>query len=148
MIYLLFGQPGSGKTVLGSMLAAHLSTGFHIDGDEFRALFSNNNYDRGGREENIKNANAVATYLNHTQDQDVILTLVNPYEHLRDELKQINPGHVVEILLTSTRELKREFHVEDFEIGNPTISLNTDSREEDTFDTLITCMEKKGYINQ
>ena len=148
MIYLLYGQPGSGKTVLGSMLAAHLSTGFHIDGDEFRALFSNNNYDRGGREENIKNANAVATYLNHTQDQDVILTLVNPYEHLRDELKQINPGQVVEVLLVTTRELKREFHVEEFEIGNPTISLNTDSREEDTFDTLITCMEKKGYINQ
>ena len=148
MVYLLFGQPGSGKTVLGSMLAAHLSTGFHIDGDEFRELFSNNNYDRDGREENIKNANAVATYLNHTQDQDVILTLVNPYEHLRDELKQINPGQVVEVLLVTTRELKREFHVEEFEIGNPTISLNTDSREEDTFNTLITCMEKKGYINQ
>ena len=148
MIYLLYGQPGSGKTVLGSMLAAHLSTGFHIDGDEFRKLFSNNNYDRGGREENIKNANAVANYLNHTQDQDVILTLVNPYENLRDELKQINPGQVLEVLLSSTRELKREFHVEEFEIGNPTISLNTDSREEDTFDTLITCMEKKGYINQ
>ena len=148
MIYLLYGQPGSGKTVLGSMLAAHLSTGFHIDGDEFRKLFSNNNYDRGGREENIKNANAVATYLNHTQDQDVILTLVNPYEHLRDELKRINPGEVLEVLLNSTRELKREFHVEDFEIGNPSISLNTDSREEDTFETLITCMEKKGYINQ
>ena len=148
MIYLLYGQPGSGETVLGSMLAAHLSTGFHIDGDEFRELFSNNNYDRGGREENIKNANAVATYLNHTQDQDVILTLVNPYEYLRDELKQINPGQVVEVLLTSTRELKREFHVEEFEIGNPTISLNIDSREEDTFEVLINCMEKKDYINQ
>ena len=148
MIYLLYGQPGSGKTVLGSMLAAHLSNGFRIDGDEFRALFSNDNYDQGGREKNIKNANAVATYLNHTQNQDVILTLVNPYECLREELKQINPGQVVEILLASTRELKREFHVEEFEIGNSTISLNTDSREEDTFDTLITCMEKKGYINQ
>ena len=148
MIYLLYGQPGSGKTVLGSMLAAHHSTGFRIDGDEFRTLFSNDNYDRGGREENIKNANAVATYLNHIQDQDVILTLVNPYEHLRDELKQINPGQVVEVLLVTTRELKREFHVENFEAGNPAISLNTDSREEDTFETLINCMEKKGYINQ
>ena len=148
MIYLLYGQPGSGKTVLGSMLAAHLSTGFHIDGDEFRKLFSNSTYDRGGREKNIKNANTVATYLNHTQDQAVILSLVNPYEYLRDELKQINPGQVVEVLLVTTRELKRKFHVEDFEIGDPAISLNTDSREEDTFEVLINCMEKKDYINQ
>ena len=86
--------------------------------------------------------------MNHTQGQDVILSLVNPYEYLRDELKQINPGQVVEVLLNSTRELKREFHVKDFEIGHPTISLNTDSREEDTFETLINCMKKKGYINQ
>ena len=147
MIYLLYGQPGSGKTVLGGMLAVHLSTGFHIDGDEFRKLFSNRTYDRGGREKNIKNANAVATYLNRTHDQDVILTLVNPYEYLRDELKQINPGQVVEVLLVTTRELKRKFHVEDFEIGDPTISLNTDSREEDTFETLINSLHNKGFIN-
>ena len=64
MIYLLYGQPASGKTVLGRMLASHLLTTFHIDGDEFRELFSNKNYGRAGREENIRNANAVATYLN------------------------------------------------------------------------------------
>ena len=64
MIYLLYGQPGSGKTVLGWLLAEELRTPFVIDGDEFREMFSNKNYGKKGREENIRNANAVATYLN------------------------------------------------------------------------------------
>ena len=63
MIYLLYGQPGSGKTSLGKLLASHLDTPFIIDGDEFREMFTNKNYGREGREENIRNANAVATYL-------------------------------------------------------------------------------------
>ena len=148
MIYSLYGQPASGKTVLGRMLAAAKLTTHHIDGDEFRVLFSNNNYGWDGREKNIKNAIAVATYLNNIQGQDVVLTLVNPYENLRAELKQMNSGQAVEVLLASTRELKREFHVEGFEMGNPTISLNTGTREEDAFETLINCMEEKGYIKQ
>ena len=78
----------------------------------------------------------------------MILTLVNPYEYLRDELKQINPGQVVETLLTSTRELKREFHVEEFEIGSPDISLNTDGKKEDTFQTLISSLQNVGYTNK
>ena len=64
MIYVLYGQPASGKTSLGKLLAEHLQTPFVIDGDEFREMFTNKNYGRKGREENIKNANAVATYLN------------------------------------------------------------------------------------
>ena len=64
MIYVLYGQPGSGKTSLGKLLANHLDTPFIIDGDEFREMFTNKNYGKEGREENIRNANAVATYLN------------------------------------------------------------------------------------
>ena len=64
MIYLLYGQPASGKTTLGKLLAEQVNTPFIIDGDEFREMFTNKNYGREGREENIRNANAVATYLN------------------------------------------------------------------------------------
>ena len=55
MIYVLYGQPASGKTTLGKMLAEHWETPFVIDGDEFRKIIPNNNYGRDGREENIKN---------------------------------------------------------------------------------------------
>ena len=110
MIYILYGQPGSGKTTLGKLLAEHLETPFIIDGDEFREMFANKNYGRKGREENIRNANAVATYLDkkgkdgnwkaiYINDEEnswksrlvnkethVIISLVNPYESLRNEL--------------------------------------------------------------
>lgn len=141
MIYLLYGQPASGKTVLGRMLASHLLTTFHIDGDEFRELFSNKNYGKQGREENIRNANAVATYLNKTQEGDVVLSLVNPYKHLRDELKETNRGQVLDIYLHSTRTLRKEYHVDGFEVGLPRFSLSTDRKIEDTWSNLLACIE-------
>ena len=160
MIYVLYGQPGSGKTSLGKLLANHLDTPFIIDGDEFREMFTNTNYDREGREENIKNANAVATYLNkkaiggnwaavYCRDRDnsikghpvsnqthVVMCLVNPYDHLRKELKNNNQDEVVEILLRSDRDLRRDYHVKDFEDGGPDHTLNTDKEVEETWDKL------------
>ena len=39
MIYLLYGQPASGKTTLGKLLSEYFDSPFFIDGDEFRSLF-------------------------------------------------------------------------------------------------------------
>ena len=145
MIYSLYGQPASGKTVLGRMLAAAKMTTYHIDGDEFRNLFSNKNYGEEGRSKNVTAANAVATYLNKTQEEDVVISLVNPYENLRNELKSNNQNQVVEVLLTSTRELRKEYHVEDFEMGSPKITINTDRPVESSFDSLMACIAKREY---
>ena len=136
MIYLLYGQPASGKTTLGGLLANHLDTPFVIDGDEFRKMFTNKNYGREGREENIKNANAVSTYLNKSHSVNVIVCLVNPYEHLRSELRKNNEGQVIEILLQSDRKLRKEHHVEDFEIGNPDYIISTDQEVTDSWNQL------------
>ncbi len=161
MIYVLYGQPGSGKTTLGKLLAEELDTPFIIDGDEFRKMFTNENYGRKGREENIRNANAVATYLNKkgkegnwkaiyidqpdgwkshpvNKKTDVVMSLVNPYSHLRDELKANNAGQVVEVLLKSGRDLRKDYHVKDFEIGNPDHSLHTDGLTHLIWDDLKT----------
>ena len=162
MIYVLYGQPAAGKTTLGKMLAEHLDTPFVIDGDEFREMFTNKNYGREGREENIRNANAVATYLNKkgkggtwmtiycrdkpdgnsikghpvSEESDVILCLVNPYDLLRKELKDNNKEQVMEVLLKSDRELRKEYHVEDFEVGEPHYVIDTDQEIEDTWKQL------------
>ena len=161
MIYILFGQPASGKTTLGKMLAEHLNTPFIIDGDEFREMFTNKNYGREGREENIRNANAVATYLNKKGERDewsaiyckkddgnsiqgrpvregtdVVMCLVNPYEHLRKELKNNNKDQVMEVLLTSERNLRKDYHVKDFEAGNPHYIIGTDQEVEETWNRL------------
>ena len=138
MIYLLYGQPASGKTTLGKLLADRLDTPFIIDGDEFREMFSNDDYGESGRYRNIRNANAVATYLTKkTQGVGhVIMSLVNPYECLRGELRQNNERRVTEILLTSTRELRKEYHIEGFEAGNPDHSIDTDKKIEETWQNL------------
>jgi len=161
MIYVLYGQPASGKTTLGKLLADELNTPFIIDGDEFREMFTNKNYGREGREENIKNANAVATYLNKKAEQnewvaiyckseggnsiqgrpvkdgtDVIMCLVNPYEHLRKELKNNNQNNVIEVFLKSNRDLRKDYHVKDFEAGDPEYFLSTDGDIEENWATL------------
>ena len=173
MIYVLYGQPASGKTTIGKKMAEFLQTPFVIDGDEFRDMFSNKNYGKDGREQNIRNANAVATYLNKKgargewaaiycrykggntikglsleKDTDVIMCLVNPYEKLREELKENNEDEVVEIYLQSDRELRREYHVEDFEVGSPEIMINTDKDVESTWQFLknIIFVEDNDYL--
>ena len=135
MIYLLYGQPASGKTTLGKLLAEHLETQFVIDGDEFREMFTNNNYGKSGRKENIKNANAVATYLNK-KDKNVIMCLVNPYQDLRDELKNNNQDEVIEVFLQSTRDLRKQYHVKQFELGDPDHIILTDEPVKDTWKKL------------
>jgi len=165
MIYLLYGQPGSGKTSIGKLLAEHLDTPFVIDGDEFREMFTNKNYGKAGREENIRNANAVATYLNKkgkdgnwtavycrdtpnsikghpvNKETHVVMCLVNPYEGLRKELKNNNQDEVSEVYLFSSRELRKEYHVKDFEKGDADYALNTDQETEESWEQLQSLLD-------
>ena len=141
MIYILYGQPGSGKTTLGQMLCTHIhhqSTGNEaviIDGDKFREIFKQTDYSKKGRENNIRAANTVATYISKVNTVDVILALVNPYERLRAELRA-NNSQVIEILLESDRDLRREHHVENFEAGTPDYVISTDQEVEATWKVL------------
>ena len=146
MIYVLYGQPGSGKTTLGQMLCTHIhhqSTGNEaviIDGDKFRKIFKQTDYSKKGREGNIRAANTVATYISNVNNVDVILALVNPYQHLRAELR-VNNSQVTEILLESDRDLRREYHVDKFELGEPDHIINTDSPPDDTWSLLKDILE-------
>lgn len=64
------------------------------------------------------------------------MCLVNPYEQFRKELKEDNKGEVIQILLESDRELRKQYHVEGFEDGNPDCVVNTDSTIEKTWQEL------------
>ena len=153
MIYVLYGQPASGKTTLANCLRDHLIKGMVrsaiyspklpviIDGDEFREVFDNKDYSRKGRENNIRSANTIATYISKVESKDVIIALVNPYEYLRKELKNNNQDKVVEVLLQSSRDLRREYHVEDFEKGEPDYFLLTNSEVKETWNNLKNLLE-------
>ena len=121
MIYVLFGQPESGKTTLGNELRKELRKIygpnidiFNVDGDQLREILPNNNYTYAGRYDNIKRANIIATYLNH-QGCEVIVSLVNPYEELRVDLKNLNPKDTKFIYLVSDRRNKEQYFVRNFE---------------------------------
>ena len=65
------------------------------------------------------------------------MCLVNPYSHLRDDLKNNNGDQIVQIFLTSTRDLRKDYHVKDFERGEPDYIVDTDYDTKKTFENLL-----------
>jgi len=117
MIYWFTGQPGHGKTTLAKALLDHLASegveAFHVDGDDLRALTTNADYSREGREENIRRAQTIAHYL-QSKGHTVVVSLVAPYRALREAFKA--QADVTEIYVHTTRERGREAkHADDYE---------------------------------
>ena len=117
MIYWFTGQPGHGKTTLAKALIAHLKAQgtepFHVDGDDLRALTSNADYSRAGREANIRRAQTIAHYLQN-QGHTVVVSLVAPYRNIREEFKAAT--EVTEIYVHTSEERGREEkHAKDYE---------------------------------
>ncbi|MAI23213.1 MAG: hypothetical protein CL828_04070 [Crocinitomicaceae bacterium] len=117
MIYWFTGQPGHGKTTLAKALIAHLraqgAEPFHVDGDDLRALTSNADYSRAGREANIRRAQTIAHYLQN-QGRTVVVSLVAPYRDIREELKA--HAEVTEVYVHTTEQRGREDrHAADYE---------------------------------
>lgn len=117
MIYWFTGQPGHGKTTLAKALLAHLKAqgteAFHVDGDDLRALTTNTDYSRLGREENIRRAQLLAHYL-QSKGHTVVVSLVAPYRDIREELKA--SADVMEVYVhTAETRGREEKHASDFE---------------------------------
>lgn len=113
MIIVIFGQPASGKTTLAKKFVAE---GFHhIDGDELRELFANKDYSREGRIRNLNRASDIARYLHH-KEQNVVLSLVYPYEEAREYLSKLTKGVRWIYLIYQEDRGRDDFKVKDFEI--------------------------------
>lgn len=134
MIYWLIGQPGAGKTTLGQKLKEKLKNEernlfkdvFHVDGDDFREIYQNNDYSEKGRRTNIKTVQALVEFL-HINGYDVVVSLVTPYKDLREEFKKKLDGSIVEIYLHTTQKRERDhYHVLNFEFPeNNFITIDT-----------------------
>jgi adenylylsulfate kinase-like enzyme len=118
-IIWFIGQPGHGKTVLAKLLEEHIDyydshNVFQIDGDDLRDITINKDYTRNGREQNIRNAQVIAKYLQN-KGYHVIVSLVTPYRELREDFKK-NTENVFEVYVHTTEIRGREqFHVEGFQ---------------------------------
>jgi adenylylsulfate kinase len=139
MIYWLTGQPGSGKTTLGSWIAAsHPFKAEIVDGDDLRDIFQNKDYSLEGRRKNIEKAQIIAKFLHH-KGKAVIVSLVSPYKDQREAFKQEMGDDLVEIYVhTSELRGRENFHVTEYE--PPTENFidcdTTNSSEYQTFLTL------------
>lgn len=117
MILVLFGQPHSGKSTIANKLIEDciLDWAVNIDGDKLRELFKNKDFSKEGRLRNLNRASDIAVFLNDMKN-DVILSLLYPYQEARDYLNSLTED-VKWVYLTYEGERGREnFHAKDFEI--------------------------------
>lgn len=116
MIYWLTGQPGAGKTTIGSWISASYPFNSEtVDGDDLRELFQNKDYSEEGRRKNIERAQIIAKFLHH-KGKTVIVSLVSPFKNQRESFKQEMGDNLIEIYVHTNELRGREgFHVADYE---------------------------------
>jgi adenylylsulfate kinase len=135
MIYWLTGQPGAGKTTMGTWIQASFpNKSMIIDGDDIRDIFQNKDYSEDGRRKNIEKAQTLSKFLHH-KGYTVIVSLVSPFRDQREEFKTELGENIVEIYVHTTEIRGREnFHVNYEEPIENFIDCNTtNSREYNTF---------------
>lgn len=135
MIYWLTGQPGSGKTTMGTWIQSSFPNKcMIIDGDDIRDIFQNKDYSEDGRRKNIEKAQTLSKFLHH-KGYTVIVSLVSPFRDQREQFKTELGENIIEIYVHTTEIRGREnFHVNYEEpIQNFIDCDTTNSREYNTF---------------
>lgn len=139
MIYWLTGQPGVGKTTLATwIMASYPNVGIHVDGDDLRNCFQDNDYSKEGRMRNVERAQNIAKFLHH-KGHTVVVSFVSPYREQREEFKKLMGNDITEIYVHTTEDRGMGmYYVEDYEIPleNFVDCDTTNQREYNTFLTL------------
>lgn len=136
MIYWLTGQPGAGKTTMGTWIQASFpNKSIVIDGDDIRDIFQNKDYSEEGRKKNIEKAQVLSKFLN-AKGYTVIVSLVSPFREQREQFKIDMGNDICEIYVHTLNIRGREsFHVNDYQepLENYIDCDTTDSSEYQTF---------------
>jgi len=133
MIIWLTGQPGSGKTTLANELMTKIKFEnpklnlINLDGDDLRSINKNKDYSKEGRIKNISTAISIVRFLAN-KNYICIISIVAPYQFLRDELKDEFP--FLEVYLHTTEIRGREnYFARDYEIPTDSNTLSIDTGE-------------------
>jgi adenylylsulfate kinase len=136
MIYWLTGQPGAGKTTMGTWIQASFpNKSIIIDGDDIRDIYQNKDYSEEGRKKNIERAQILSKFLN-AKGYTVIVSLVSPFREQREEFKVNMRDNLCEIYVhTSNIRGRESFHVTDYQepLENYIDCDTTDCSEYNTF---------------
>ena len=124
MIIWFYGQPGAGKTTLAKALLEKIDA-VHVDGDDVRAVFKNQDYSKEGRIKNLTLINNLVRFLDH-KGFNVIVSVVSPYKEVRDQMLDLN----LKYYYVTTTEIRgrEQYFVEDLEIGEKDIILDTTNK--------------------
>lgn len=117
MIYLFTGQPGSGKTTLAKALIEDCTdTCLHLDGDELRHFFKNDDYSKEARTKDIEYVEYLFNIVGFIAHKGftVVISMVCPFKAIRELLK--HKYGAIEVF-THTDEIRgrEQFFVEYYE---------------------------------
>lgn len=151
-IVWLTGQPGSGKTVLGTMLKNYYEKKkqkvIMIDGDDLREKTGNFDYTPDGRNKNITNAQMLARYLNKS-GYTVIVSLVAPYRELREDFKKEFKELITEVYVhCEDIRGKEKYHVKNYEqpLDNFLDIDTTNEKPKQSFKKIINHLKKYEIV--
>jgi len=124
MIIWFYGQPGAGKTTLAKALLEKIDA-VHIDGDDVRTVFNNQDYSKEGRIKNLTLINNIVRFLDHKRF-NVIVSVVAPYQEVRDQLLDLN----IKYYYVTTSEIRgrENYFAKDLEVGKNDIILDTTNK--------------------
>ena len=130
-IIWLTGQPGSGKTTLANELMVKIQSEnsnlkiINLDGDDLRSINKNKDYSKEGRIKNISTAISIIRFLAN-KNYLCVVSIVAPYQFLRDELKNEFP--FLEVYLhTSEIRGREDYFAKDYEIPTDPNTLSIDT---------------------
>lgn len=112
MLIQLTGLSGAGKTTIANMVKASLEAGDIavkiIDGDEYRkTLCKDLGFSKEDRHENIRRLGKAADDFSH-QGYVSIISAINPYEEIRQELKKLYKAKTIWINCPITQLIQRD----------------------------------------